>query len=274
MRYLHKLLVLTLLSCILATASFATFAAAQNQASIAITQSGIPWIVDVMGQGFGDSELVVFTLQDPVGNVVTILGQTTSDSSGNIMTSFSVPVDIDGQYIINATSPSANAAVPYYIEALPTVSPTPIGAPAVTASPENSNILNVTGKGLDSSKPVALNLTSNGTVTYSFTEQITTNATGYFSAIVIIPTSLSGTFTLQASTTTRNATTQITVPNLAGPTGPAGPTGATGATGPAGADSTSSSDNNNATIANVVYAALAISIIAIAIAIYVLIKKR
>lgn len=91
--------------------------------------------------------------------------------------------------------------------------------PSLTASPNNSNIIQVTGIGFNASTPVELYLTQNNTLASTFNTSVSTNGSGAFSTIYIIPTSLEGSFTLTATTGSLTAQTQITVPNLKGTDG-------------------------------------------------------
>ncbi|MEM2970096.1 MAG: hypothetical protein QXR63_04090 [Candidatus Bathyarchaeia archaeon] len=134
---------------------------------------------------------------------------------------------------------------------------------SLSATPSNSNIFRLTGIGFDASDTVWLRLVSDETVVFNFTETIETDAEGSFSAIVIVPTSIHGTFNLVASTTSVSAYVEYTVPDLTGPEGPAGPTGETGPKGDPGepADPT------------IGYAGVGLGIVAIALSLYALARK-
>jgi len=111
---------------------------------------------------------------------------------------------------------------PRYIYTLDTAD-----GPQVTlgASPNNSNIFRVTGNGFSTSETVWLRLVAGETTVFNFTETIETDEQGSFSTIVIVPTSIHGTFNLTASTSSVSVYTEYNVPDLTGPTGPTGPKG-------------------------------------------------
>jgi hypothetical protein len=144
---------------------------------------------------------------------------------------------------------------------------------AITATPDESNIFNVTGSGFDSGAEVTLELVANDTTYYSFTESITTDENGTFTAIVIVPTSTTGaTYNLTASTDNYTAYTEYTVPDLTGPAGATGSTGATGATGATGETGAVGADGENAD-STLTAGAIGIGLIGLAVGIYAVIKK-
>ena len=112
--------------------------------------------------------------------------------------------------------------------------------PSLAAAPANSHIIRVTGVGFNASETVKLQL-MNGTVAiYNFTEAITTDGAGAdlgnFTAIIIAPTNLNGTYNLIASTSTVSKTVAVSLPDLIGPQGEQGLTGegGVGTQGPQG----------------------------------------
>jgi len=132
----------------------------------------------------------------------------------------------------------------------------------LTVTPDDSNVIQVTGTGFNPSDTVKLALfQANGNVEYTWTQQITTDVQGSFSQIVIIPTYVSGIFSLVASTTSASANQTVEAPILTGAEGPQGPSGAPG---PAGSSANS----------NIAYVALAISLITLIIAVYAIVKKH
>jgi len=136
-------------------------------------------------------------------------------------------------------------------------------AASLSASPDNSNIFRVSGSGFNASETVWLRLVADETLVFNFTETVETDAEGNFSAIVIVPTSIHGTFNLTASTSSVSVYVEYTVPDLTGPAGPTGTTGATGATGPKG-------DPADPTIG---YGGIGLGVVAIVLAVYALTKK-
>ena len=109
-------------------------------------------------------------------------------------------------------------------------------AATLTATPDNSNIFNATGTGFTANSNVTLQLW-NGSTTLIYTfPNATTDSSGNFSAILIVPTSIpNATYTLTATTGTVSQSVSQTTPDLTGPTGATGATGATGPTGATGA---------------------------------------
>jgi hypothetical protein len=92
----------------------------------------------------------------------------------------------------------------------------------LTITPDNSDIFNVTGTNFDTSDDITLELIANGTTYYIITDDvdISTNANGTFTPLVIIPTSLDGgDYNLTASTDDQSAYVEITLPYLSGATG-------------------------------------------------------
>jgi len=131
--------------------------------------------------------------------------------------------------------------------------------PYFTATPNNSNITNVVGSGFDPSERASLKLlnATTGEEIYVFPENISTDENGNFSGIVIIPTSIHGTFNMTASTSTVQCSIEFTVPDLTGPQGPQGPQGELGE------------------IADVslIYGSYGLAIVALLIAIATIVKK-
>jgi len=112
--------------------------------------------------------------------------------------------------------------------------------PSLAVSPSNSHIIHVTGVGFNASQTVKLTLYNGTESVYNFTEAITTDGAtgdlGNFTAIVIVPTILNGTYNLTASTSTVSKTISLAFPDMKGPQGIAGVngTGIQGETGEQG----------------------------------------
>lgn len=141
---------------------------------------------------------------------------------------------------------------------------------AITATPDGSNIFRVIGTGFDADDNVTLTLVANGTTYYNFTEALTSDTEGNFTAVVIVPTYITGaTYNLTASTSNVTAYTEYNVPDLTGPTGSTGPTGATGA---AGENGVAGADGKNAD-QTLTIGAIGIGLISLAIGVYAVIKK-
>lgn len=244
--------------------------------NVYVTSTLNPNVITVAGSGFDASSLVSLGvyLRDGV-TLLAVLPDANTDDTGNFAANVSVPfVGASGIYFVMANTTNVIGYQPYVFYS-PGDAPDPGSGPrSVSVSPDNSNIFNVTGKGFGASKAVTLRLTlPSGATAYTFADQMTTDSQGRFSTIGIVPTSISGTYALVASSTSGNATIQVTIPNLkgapgetgmAGATGATGETGATGATGPAGSASGSPLE----------YASIALSVAAIVISAYALIKKH
>jgi hypothetical protein len=144
---------------------------------------------------------------------------------------------------------------------------------ALTATPDGSNIFRVTGTGFDADANVTLTLVANGTTYYNFTEALTSDADGNFTAIVIVPTYITGaTYNLTATTDNASGYTEYTVPDLTGPTGATGATGSTGATGDAGENGAVGADGKDAD-QTLTLAAIGIGLVGLAVGFYAVIKK-
>jgi hypothetical protein len=149
--------------------------------------------------------------------------------------------------------------------------------PSITATPDESNIFNVTGTGFNVTADVTLELIANDTTYYTFDEGITTDENGTFTAIVIVPTSVEGaTYNLTATTDDDvSAYVEYTVPDLTGPTGATGVTGATGATGTTGATGALGATGENGQDADetVTYVAIVVGLLGLVLATYAVVKK-
>lgn len=146
--------------------------------------------------------------------------------------------------------------------------------PYFTATPDNSNITNVMGSGFDPSEIVSLKLlnATTGEEVYVFPENILTDENGNFSGIVIIPTSIHGTFNMTASTSTVQLSIEFTVPDLTGPQGPQGPQGETGPQGPQGEQGLQGETGESADV-SLIYGSYGLAIAALLIAIAAMLKK-
>lgn len=154
--------------------------------------------------------------------------------------------------------------------------------PSLTVAPANSHIIRVTGVGFNASETVKLSLMNGTESIYAFTEAITTDGTGTdlgnFTAIVIIPTSINGTYTLNASTSTVSKQVSYTIPSLIGPqglqgepgvNGTAGPKGDIGSQGPIGPQGPVGTVDNT-----IAYIALVIGVISLILVVAVAMKRQ
>lgn len=219
-------------------------------------------VISVEGEDFDTSETVhIALLNETDGTTVYNFTETiTTDSSGDFTADLTLP-DVYGTYNLTACTSTIQA----YTEFTIILSETP----ALTVTPDDSNIIAVSGSGFNTSETVTLTLEDSDNETiYTFTEDLTTNTLGNFTAAVIIPTSINGDYTLIAETETgATANATITVPDLTGATGA---TGATGLSGEAGVDGEDGAAADN----TIVYSAVILSIAAIAIAAVALTKKH
>jgi hypothetical protein len=235
-------------------------------------------VITLRGSGFSASSTVSLSvfLNDGM-TLVAVLPDAVSDSAGNFEVNVTAPiVQTSGIYLFGANTSSVFGFQPwvfYALNDLPTGGGS-TGPKAVSVSPDNSNVFNVTGRGLGASRDVKISLNqSRGVPVYTFTDTIKTDSQGRFSTILIVPTSISGTFTLVASTSAGDASVVITVPNLKGATGLTGATGATGETGEKGA--TGDMGKTGAAADSMLgYIAVILSAVAIVLSLMVLLKKR
>jgi hypothetical protein len=156
----------------------------------------------------------------------------------------------------------------------------------LTATPNNSNIFQIAGNGFKAGETVSLTL-YNGTKNVFKFDNLTADSTGSINGTEIIPTSVAGgNYNITAtglSSGDKATILNYAVPNLRGATGATGATGGTGATGPTGTTgatgATGATGGTGATgptgkaaDMTISYIAVFLSIIAIAIAVFVLIK--
>ncbi len=262
------------------TVMLTTSARAQpTPGTLTASSTDTPSVLTLTGSGFGTSATVNIGIYlNDQTTLAFALPDATTDDLGNFAVNITLPiVSTSGFYLIIANTTNVVGFQPWVLFSPSDASQTgPAGnvPETVKVSPDNSNIFNVTGQGFDVSKPVTIILAPpHGPATYTFPpSQITTDSQGRFSAIVIVPTTISGSFNLVASTANGNvissANTTVTIPNLQGPIGL---TGATGATGAPGNNETSGSTSTNTTLA---YISIALSVVAIVIGIYAITKTK
>jgi hypothetical protein len=221
-------------------------------------------VITVSGSGFNASETVSFALYLLSGEEAYAFPETaTTDSNGDFTANLTLPTGISGTFDLTAQTSSVVGYMEYIFSSSDSTGSTPM----VSATPSDSNIIQVVGSGFDASDAVILKLEdSNGETVYIFSDTITTDADGNFSTIAIIPTSISGEYSLTATTSSTTASTSVAVPDLTGPTGATGATGATGETGATGAAGAADSTLG--------YGAIGLSVLAVVIALFVLMKKR
>jgi hypothetical protein len=237
-----------------------------NTGTLTATATDEPSVITVSGTGFNASETVQLQLLDTYDNsvVYTFPQSFTTESDGTFEDNVTLPDDMYGTYYLMAVSQTSYAYIEYTIEESTLTTTYEQGS--LTVTPDDSNIIEVSGSGFNASETVTFELQEDDAVVYTFTKQITTDSQGSFSAVMIIPTSMSGEYSLVASTSGVTANVTITVPDLTGETGATGETGETGATGEAGATGT--------TDPILGYVGVALSVTAICVSIYCLTRKQ
>ncbi len=261
MTQIHPNAKLALLLCSVLAFAFISLAGAEAAAAASLTTASASegGVVSLSGSGFDASETVYIALVNKTSNsvVYNFTETPTTDNVGNFTADLTLPKNVYGTFNLTAHTSTITTYSEYSISKAET---------AITVTPDDSNIITVNGTGFNSSATVTLKLADTTQTVYTFQDSIKTDADGNFSATVIIPTSISGNYTLTATTSTATANATLTVPDLTGPTGATGAAGAIGKTGETGA----TGESADTTIA---YVAITISIIAIAIsAITILLK--
>jgi hypothetical protein len=245
--------------CGILAVALVSFASATSTGTLTATSTDNSSLINLSGSGFDSTENVTLSMLNETDSTViyTFTENATTDDDGAFSVNVTLPPGYYGTYNFTAETSSVFAYDTYTIS----------DETALTSSPDDSNIINVVGTGFNAKENVTLTLNDTSSTAYTFPENITTDDQGKFNATVIVPTSISGDFTLIASTSTTSTNTTISVPDLSGPTGATGTTGATGATGETGEAGTPADTT-------VEYFALIISIAAIAVAILTIIKKH
>ena len=253
-----KLTALAVLCSILAVAFISLASAASTDATLTVTPVSNSSVISVTGSGFNASETVNLSLMNGTTFVYNFTESISTNSLGNFSANVTLPAGIYGTFNLTANTSTVSAYTAYTITQQSTT---------LTVTPDDSNIIQISGSGFNASDAVTLKLIDDAEATaYTFTNA-TTDAQGNFTTTAIIPTSLSGTYTLVTSTTSVTANATITVPDLTGPTGSPGENGVAGevgATGTAGA----SADNT------IGITAIVLSFIAIVVAAIAIVKKH
>lgn len=257
----HIFAILVALCIMLATPILAT-ASANTVATLTVAPTSNSNAINVIGNMFNANETVYLALANATTGVVVynFTEYITTSSIGQFANSVTLPSAAPGTYIIYAKTSTVTASTVYTI--------TNSATPKITASPANSNLIKVTGSGFGQMDGVGFVLAGAIGPVFNFTDIGVTDNLGNFSVTLIIPTSISGNYTLMAQTRTgAMANTAIIVPDLTGPKGDTGQTGdkgAKGSTGPAGENADSI----------MVYAAIIISVIAAIVAVMAFVKDR
>ncbi len=248
--------------CIMLAMPIVATASANTVVTLMVAPTSASNVITVIGNMFNANETVYLALANATTGVVVynFTEAITTSSIGAFAKDVTLPPVTPGTYIIYAKTSTVTASTQYTIANSAT--------PKIAASPANSNIIKVVGSGFSPMEGVGFILVGTAGPAYNFTDYGLTDTLGNFTVTLIVPTSISGNYTLMAQTRTgATANTAITVPDLTGPKGDTGETGdkgAKGATGPAG----------NSADSTILYAAIIISIIAAVIAIVSLLKDR
>ena len=254
----RKNTILLVIICSVLAVAFISLASAQTTGTLTASATSNSGVIAVSGNGFDASDSVHLALLNETGGtaVYNFTETVTTDSAGNFSANLNLPLGIYGTFNLTAYTSTVTESTEYTI---------PQPAVAITVTPDDSNIIAVNGTGFNASEPVALTLAdTTGTTVYTFPNNTATDSQGNFNSTEIIPTSLSGSYTLVASTSSATANATISVPDLTGPTGATGVTGENGVAGETGAPADST----------IGYTAIALSIVAIAIAALAVMKKR
>jgi hypothetical protein len=260
---------------IMLTMPLLTVASANTVATLTVVPTSDTKVIMVIGSGFNPNEPVYLALANATSGVVVynFTESITTSIVGTFAKNVTLPSSTYGIFNIYAQTSTVSANKDYTIALLLN--------PKITVSPANSNIIKVTGSGFSPYDTVFFTLADFGVSAseptrnslslisvFNFTDFGVTDNMGNFSTALIIPTSISGNHTLIAQTRTgASANAAITVPDLTGPKGDTGATGdrgSKGATGPAGKDQDSS----------LIYVAIGISVVAVVISIWALVKDR
>jgi hypothetical protein len=248
--------------CIMLAMPIVAVASANTVATLMVVPTSNSNVITVIGSWFNANETVYLALVNQTTGVVVynFTESITTNSIGAFAKDVTLPSATYGTYIIYAKTSTVTASTVYTI--------TNSATPKITASPANSNLIKVVGSGFDPMERVGFILVGTTGPAYNFTDYGITDNLGNFTVTLIVPTSISGNYTLMAQTRTgATANTAIIVPDL---TGPKGDTGNTGDKGAKGATGSTGKDADN----TMVYAAIIVSVIAAIIAVASLVKDR
>jgi hypothetical protein len=257
----QRFAILVALCIMLATPILAT-ASANTVATLTVVPTSNSNVINVIGNMFNANENVYLALVNQTTGVVVynFTEPITTSSIGQFANSVSMPSAAPGTYIIYAKTSTVTASTVY------TIANSAI--PKITASPANSNLIKVTGSGFGQMEGVGFVLVGATGPVFNFTDFSVTDNLGNFTTTLIIPTSISGNYTLVVATRSGvTSNTAIIVPDLTGPKGDTGDTGDKGAKGTTGA---AGKDADSTTL----YIAVIISIVAIVISLAALFKDR
>jgi len=188
---------------------------------------GVTYAVEPAKGNVGD-EVTVYGEAAPFSTVTVywenlagpVLATTAADSTGAWSTSVTIPSAVNGEHYIVATDGTGTAGVPFIVEASLSA-----GVPPVRALPGDE--VTLTGHGFSKTEEVTVKF---GTITLE-APTITTNATGSFSAVIIVPDIDEedyDTYTVTATDASGvSATTDVEVDYYVTVTPPTGPTGIT-----------------------------------------------
>ena len=248
--------------CIMLSMPILAVASANTVATLMVAPTSNSNVINVIGNMFNANETVYLAMvNQTTGVVVYNFTETiTTSGIGQFAKDVTLPPPTYGSYIIYAKTSTVTASTSYTI--------TNSATPKITALPANSNIIRVGGSGFSPMEAVGFILRGTTGPAFNFTDIAVTDTLGNLSVTMIIPTSISGNYTLMAQARTgATANTAIVVPDLTGAKGDAGEAGDKGAKGTAGSAGKDADDT-------ILYAAVIMSIIAIVISIVSLFKDR
>ena len=254
-----------ILVCSVLAVAFISLASAQTaNATITASATSDSSVIALAGTGFDASGNVTLQLLNETTQLViyNFTETITTDTLGNFTGNVTLPTATYGTFNLTAHTSTVSAHTEYTIMEPITNTTT------ITVTPDDSNIIQIKGSGFNASETVATELLdSNNDTAYTFSNETQTDALGNFTVTEIIPTNISGSYTLVASTSSRTANATITVPDLTGATGTIGATGANGADGAAGTAGASADET-------IGYVAIVLSIVAIIVGALTFLKKQ
>lgn len=248
--------------CIMLSMPIVAVASANTVATLMVAPTSNSNVITVIGNMFDANEPVYLALVNQTNGVVfyNFTEAITTSGIGQFAKDVTLPPATYGTFIVYAETSTVSASTVYTITNLVT--------PKIDASPANSNIIKVSGSGFSPMDGVGFILIGATGPAFNFTDIAVTDTQGNFTVTLIVPTSLSGNYTLMAQTRTGAAAdAAITVPDL---TGPKGDTGEDGDRGPKG----SAGEAGEAADSTLVYVAIIVSVIAAVLSAASLLRDR
>ena len=160
--------------------------------------------ISVIGNGFNPNDTVYLALANATTGVViyNFTETITTTNMGTFTANITLPSSIYGTYLIYAKTSTVSASKEYTV-----IASTNQINPRIIATPPNSNIFKVTGSGFNPYQMVFFRMMGNNpNSVYNFTDLAITDTLGNFTITLIIPTSISGNYTLIDGTQTGTTT--------------------------------------------------------------------